>query len=293
MRTESRTLPASRGHTLVIQAVIVLVIAAVVIVPIVLLTHAKSRQKARVIEQTEALITVANQAKEELKRGYDAIAATRRLRHSERIKRDYDQEFAALFRRFYRARKTVFEGDDDISTESLIVVKREVEDFVRRITRHRDRILELVALRDAAEGAIQTARSYQTAIHLIRDHADFESNKFILPQLEEADRQLGTAMNFAISGIQQFPEDLRGDKTPVLIKTGIAQIHRVIADVDGLFRRVAKADEVTITMPDQTKITLDTYRKRFLEESARDRAESAAALAEGSSEGAGGGQKRP
>jgi len=251
------------------------VIAAVVIVPIVLLTHAKARQKTRLIEETEALVTTANQAKEELKRGYDAIAATRRLRHSERIKYDYDQEFTRLFRRFYRARKSVFEGDDDIATESLIAIKREVEDFARRVTRHRDRILKLVALRDAAESAIQTARAYQHAIHVVRDATPFlKSNKFILPQLEEADRQLGTAMNFAISGIQQFPEDLRGEKTPVLIKTGIAQIYRVTDDVDGLFRRVDATDTAPFTMPDGQTITLETYLKQFLEESARDRAAS-------------------
>ena len=54
MRTDRPTLSATRGHTHVISAVIVLVIAAVVIVPIVLLTHAKTRIAQFVVQRNKA-----------------------------------------------------------------------------------------------------------------------------------------------------------------------------------------------------------------------------------------------
>jgi hypothetical protein len=280
--TTQRSIPsATRGHTLVIQAVIVLVIAAVIVVPIYFLTHAASKRQGRLIDQALAVSTRANQAMTELKRGYDAIAATRRLKHSERIKREYEEEFQKLFRDLYQARKSLEADDGKYTIDDLVAIKREFEEYDRRVSGHRDRIMKLVRLRDRAENAIQRARSYQQAIHLVRDNARFELNKFVIPQLEEADRQLGTAMNFAISGIQQFPEDLRGEKTPALILTGIAQIGRVIDDVDGLFRRVDGAADVKMTMPDRERITLETYIRRFLEESARDRAEEEKTAAEG------------
>ncbi|MBN2491677.1 MAG: hypothetical protein JXQ29_12590, partial [Planctomycetes bacterium] len=191
------------------------------------------------------------------------------LPHAERLKRDYADEFTDLFRRYYSARKGIDRGDDRPTAEDLVALKRDFEDFKRRLDNQRERIRVLEEIADVAERAVVLARHYQAGVRVVRDHAPFGPNRYILPQLEEADRQLGTALSFVLAGLDRFQEDLRGTDTPILIKTGIEQVRRIIRDVDALLADVEGAAEVRISQPGLGELTLADYLARFAEESRR------------------------
>jgi len=255
------------GHALVIQVVIVVVIAGVIALPIYFLARSKIQQKNRLLDDIIALMNESNRLKSDLAAAYDRIGrSARRLPHGEQMKREYANEFTAIFRRYHEARKNVEEGESHPTIEELLALKRDFEDYRRRVSNHYQNIKTLLELVDIAESSILLARHYQTGIRHVRDAASFERNRYVLPQLEEADRQLGTGMSFVLSGIDKFPEDIRGQDTPVLIKAGIEQIRRVTRDVDGLLNRLAGTRESTMKDPNLGPMTLEAYLELFRRE---------------------------
>jgi len=257
----------SRGHALVIQIVIVLVIAGVIALPIYFLARSKIEQKNRLLDEIITLMNESNRLKSDLAAAYDRIArSTRRLPHSEQVKREYADEFTAIFRRYHEAQKKVRAGESRPTIEELVALKREFEEYRRRVSTHYQNIKKLLDLVDLAESSLMLARHYQTGIRQVRESASFSENRHILPQLEEADRQLATGMSFVLSGIDKYPEDLRGKDTPVLIKAGIEQIRRVTRDVDGLFDRLAGTRESKVVDPNVGDMTLEAYLELFRRE---------------------------
>jgi hypothetical protein len=257
----------TRGHALVIQVVIVLVIAGVIALPIYFLARSKIQQKNRLLDEIVSLMSESNRLKSDLAAAYDRIArSTRRLPHSEQVKREYSDEFAAIFRRYHEAQKKVRAGESRPTIEELVALKRDFEDYRRRVSSHYQNIKTLLDLVDLAETSLMLARHYQTGIRQVRETASFSRNRNILPQLEEADRQLATGMSFVLSGIDKYPEDLRGKDTPVLIKAGIEQIRRVTKDVDGLFDRLAGTRESRVVNPNVGDMTLEAYLELFRRE---------------------------
>jgi len=257
----------ARGHALVIQIVIVLVIAGVIALPIYFLARSKIEQKNRLLDEIITLMNESNRLKSDLAAAYDRIArSTRRLPHSEQVKREYADEFTAIFRRYHEAQKKVRAGESRPTIEELVALKREFEEYRRRVSTHYQNIKKLLDLVDLAESSLMLARHYQTGIRQVRESASFSENRHILPQLEEADRQLATGMSFVLSGIDKYPEDLRGKDTPVLIKAGIEQIRRVTRDVDGLFDRLAGTRESRVVDPNVGDMTLEAYLELFRRE---------------------------
>jgi len=249
-----------RGHTLVIQVVIVLVIAGVVALPIFLITYAKTQQKNRLQEDILVLVSESNTLKEQVKDAYARIAkAHKRLPHAQTVLHEYKKEFARLFNRSHAART----GSSPPTLENLVALKRDFEDYHRRVQSHYRRIKTLLDLVDIAEIAVQRARAYQTFLQKVKGVLPYEKNRYILPQLEEATRQLGTKMSWVLNGINKYPEDLKGTDTPVLIKAGVKQIRDTTRNVDHLVSRIAGAEKVHVTIPGSGQISLAEYMKDF------------------------------
>ena len=255
-----------RGHALVIQVVIVLVVAGVIALPVFLYAYSRTQKTQRLLDEIVVRVNETNRLKDRVEKAYDRVArAHRHLPHSQNVKREYRSEFTRLYNRYFEAQKGIRTGDSPPTHEDLLAIKRDFEDFHRRVLGHFQRIKKLQDLVDRAEIAVQKARAYQTCLRKVRDTAPFEKNSHILPQLEEADRQLGTKIHWVLSGIDKYPEDQKGKDTPLLIKAGIEQIRKITAEVDSLFSRIQGADTVLLDGPGLGKITLARYLKDFME----------------------------
>ena len=255
----------TRGHALVIQVVIVLVVAGVVALPIFLYAYSRTQKTQRLLGEIVALVNESNGLRDRVEKAYERVArAHRHLAHSQNVKREYRDEFTRLYNRYFEAQKGVRSGDSPPTHEALLAIQRDFEDFRRRLQGHFQRIKVLQDLVDLAEIAVQNARAYQTCLRKVRDTAPYEKNGSILAQFEEADRQLGTKIHWVLSGIDQYPEDLRGKDTPLLIKAGIEQIRRITAEVDSLFSRIQGVDTVLMDRSGSGGgMTLARYLKDF------------------------------
>lgn len=264
----SRPDPAQRGQALLVQLLIGVIVVAVIAVPIVLVSTAKVRQRGKLLGEINTLINDTNETKTSVHDAYRQIRGTKQLAHATDVLMGYDKDFQALFRRSYTLRKRN-EGEGETPTiEELVAMKRDLEAFAQRLNGHHQRVSTLLDLTNEAERAIQLARFYQSAIPTIRRHTPYEPNKTLLPQLAEATRQLGTGMGFAISGIQKYPTDLKGQETPTLIKTGIQQIRRVTSEVNDILRLLRGTETVEMNDPATNEKTLDRYIASVLRQAA-------------------------
>ena len=263
----NRSTTSTSGHALLIQILIVVVIAAAVALPFFFVIQARASQKREAMQKITSLVNSSHKLKEQLKKAYDRVARTsQRLPFAERNKREYDQEFTALFRRYYPASKGLAGDGASPSLAELVALQREFEEYQRRLSGQYERLRTVLDLVDLAEKAVVLARHYQTGLTVVRETAPFGPNRLILPQLEEADRQLSTAMNFVLSGIEKFPQDLQGRDTPVLIKTGIEQVRRVTADVDLLLDRLQGTAETQVKRSNVATMSLAQFLDLFRQE---------------------------
>lgn len=249
-----------------IPLLIAVVVLTVVAVPVALVSWSKAAQRTRLFTELNETVGEANDLRTKLRGAYDKVRRAGRIPNAETILRAFDDQFTALFRVTYDLRKRQ-DGGDPPDTDEILAAKRDFDDYARRLRAQYARIHHLEQLGDVGETALQLARFYQSAVQDIRARAPYEGNERVLPQLVEAGRQLQTGMNFVFSGFSKFTDDVRGEATPTLVKTGIEQIRRVTTDIRELLERLRGTESVVMDSPATNVATLAEYIANVLRES--------------------------
>ncbi len=249
-----------------IPLLIAIVVVTVVAVPVVLVSYSKARQRTRLFSELNATVGEANDMRTKLREAYTKVRRAGRIPNAETILRNFDDQFTALFRTTYDLRKRQ-DGGDPPETEAILAAKRDFDDYTRRLGTQYARIHHLEQLSEIGETALQLARFYQSAVADIRSRAPYAGNERVLPQLVEAGRQLQTGMNFVFSGFSKFTDDVKGEATPTLVKTGIEQIRRVTDDIRELIEDLQNTESVAMDDPAAGVKTLAEYIANVLRES--------------------------